>query len=181
MAFAGADLQHVRLAGLQFDAGRVDDLGDHRKPGLLPDVGEQAQAGFAETLVGVGRGAGLERPGAQRRGPRFLGHPRGRRVWDGVSAAHGPAITVRVTGPIGTPATLITDRSGWCSRLTGLYGAEIRTTSSTLRRLDRLRASNASTSPTSPTSPTMVRLTPRLTNASPPAARTNWTISSTSS
>jgi hypothetical protein len=53
----------------------------------------------------------------------------------------------------------------------------MRTTSRTPLRLRRLRVSN---SPTSPTSPTIVRVTPRLTNASPPVARTSATTASTS-
>src|SRR5262245_8914827 len=59
-----------------------------------------------------------------------------------------------------------------------LYGTEIRTTSSTPLRLRRLSAPNSSTSPTSPT---IVRETPRLTKASPPAVRTRSTIALTSS
>src|SRR5215475_8901763 len=59
-----------------------------------------------------------------------------------------------------------------------LYGTEIRTTSSTPLRLHRLSEPNSSTSPTSPT---MVRETPRLTKASPPAVRTRSTIAFTSS
>ena len=34
------------------------------------------------------------------------------RVCSGVSTAHGPAITVRVSGPIGTPPTWTTERFG---------------------------------------------------------------------
>ena len=56
------------------------------------------------------------------------------RVCSGVSTAHGPAITVSVSGPIGTPATRMTERSRRCSRLTSLYGTEIRTTSATPRQ-----------------------------------------------
>ena len=52
-------------------------------------------------------------------------------VCSAVSTAHGPAMTVSVSGPIGTPPTLMTERSRWCSRLTSLYGEEIRTTSLT--------------------------------------------------
>src|SRR5205823_4578896 len=52
------------------------------------------------------------------------------------------------------------------------------TTSTTPLRLRRLSAPKCSTSPTRPT---IVRDTPRLTNASPPAARTSSTIASTSS
>jgi hypothetical protein len=93
-------------------------------------------------------------------------------VCPAVSTAHGPAMTVSVSGPIGTPATLITERSRWCSRLTSLYGAVIRTTSLTPGMPLRLRVSKRSTSPTSPT---IVRDMPRLTKASPPAARTRST------
>ena len=52
-------------------------------------------------------------------------------VCSGVSTAHGPAMTVSVSGPIGTPPTRITERSRRCSRLTSLYGTEMRTTSAT--------------------------------------------------
>ncbi len=51
---------------------------------------------------------------------------------DGVlteSDAH--EMTVSVSEPIDTPATLITERSRRCSLLTSLYGAVIRTTSLT--------------------------------------------------
>ena len=98
-------------------------------------------------------------------------------VCSGVSTAHGPAMTVSVSGPIGTPATLITERSWRCSRLTSLYGAVIRTTSLTPVMLRRFSASSWSMSPTRPT---IVLETPRLTNASPPASRTRSTTPSTS-
>ena len=82
-----------------------------------------------------------------------------------------------VSGPIGTPPTRTTDRLGWCSRLTSLYGTEMRTTSLTPGMLRRLSAPNWSTSPTRPT---MVRSMPRVMNASPPAPRTSSTIPSMS-
>ena len=98
-------------------------------------------------------------------------------VCSAVSTAHGPAMTVSVSGPIGTPATRITERSRWCSRLTSLYGAEIRTTSLTPGMPRRFSVSRWSTSPTRPT---IVRDMPRLTKASPPAARTRSTTPSIS-
>jgi hypothetical protein len=98
-------------------------------------------------------------------------------VCSAVSTAHGPAITVSVSGPIGTPATLITERSRRCSRLTSLYGAVIRTTSLTPGMPRRFSVSSWSMSPTRPT---IVRETPRLTNASPPAPRTSSTTPLTS-
>ncbi len=99
------------------------------------------------------------------------------RVCSGVSTAHGPAISVSESGPIGTPRTCTTDRSGWCSRLTSLKPVEMRVTLPTPRMADRLSVANASTSPTRPM---MTRLTPRLTNACPPAASTRSTTASTS-
>ena len=86
-------------------------------------------------------------------------------------------MTVSVSGPIGTPPTRITERSRWCSRLTSLYGEEIRTTSLTPGMPRRFSVSRWSTSPTRPT---IVRDMPRLTKASPPADRTRSTTPSTS-
>src|ERR1700722_6332864 len=99
-------------------------------------------------------------------------------VCSGVSTAHGPAITVSVSGPIGTPATRMTERSRRCSLLTSLYGTEIRTTSATPG--SPARFSVAAKRSMSPLSPMMVRDSPRLTNASPPASRTTLTTCSTS-
>ena len=45
------------------------------------------------------------------------------RVWPAVSTAHGPAMKVKVSGPIGTwrpVPTHTVERSGWCWRLTSL-------------------------------------------------------------
>jgi hypothetical protein len=100
------------------------------------------------------------------------------RVCSGVSTAHGPAITVSVSGPIGTPATRMTERSRRCSLLTSLYGTEMRTTSATPARPARF--SVAANRSMSPLSPMIVRDSPRLTNASPPASRTTLTTWSTS-
>ena len=45
-------------------------------------------------------------------------------VCDAVSTAHGPAMKVNVSGPIGTwwslGPTQMVERSGWCCRLTSL-------------------------------------------------------------
>ena len=41
-------------------------------------------------------------------------------VCSAVSTAHGPAIRVNVSAPIGTPPTLTVEVSGWFSRLTSL-------------------------------------------------------------
>ena len=41
-------------------------------------------------------------------------------VCSGVSTAQGPAISVNVSGPMGTPATLTVEVFGWFSRLTSL-------------------------------------------------------------
>ena len=84
-----------------------------------------------------------------------------------------------MSGPIGTPATRITERSLRCSRLTSLYGTEIRTTSDT-PGCDA-RFSVAANRSMSPLSPMIVLDSPRLTNASPPAARTRLTTPSASS
>src|SRR5580693_8441411 len=99
-------------------------------------------------------------------------------VCSGVSTAHGPAITVSVSGPIGTPATRMTERICRCSLLTSLYGTEIRTTSATPG--SPVRFSVAANRSMSPLSPMIVRDSPRLTNASPPASRTTLTTWSTS-
>src|SRR4051812_3643115 len=85
---------------------------------------------------------------------------------------------VNVAGPIWTPPTVTVDVAGWFSRLTSLYGVEMRTTSVTPGRARRLRVSNCSTSPTRPT---IVRWTPRLTNADPPAPCTVRTTASSCS
>jgi hypothetical protein len=63
-------------------------------------------------------------------------------------------------------------------RLTSLYGAETRITSATPGMARRFRPPNVSTSPTSPM---MVRVTPRLTNASPPTDSTRAMTALTSS
>src|SRR5437763_2748215 len=85
---------------------------------------------------------------------------------------------VNVSGPMSTPATLTVDVAGWFSRLTSLYGAEMRTTSMTPGNVWRFSDWNCSMSPTRPT---IVRCTPRLTNAEPPAARTVSTTASSCS
>ncbi len=100
------------------------------------------------------------------------------RVCCGVSTAHGPAIKVNVSGPIGTPRTSTVDICGWLIRLTSLYGADTRITSATPAMPSRFSPENASTSPTSPM---IVRVTPLLTKASPPAASTRATTALTSS
>ena len=74
---------------------------------------------------------GLYAPPRSSDAPGRPGHRAAASVCSAVSTAHGPAMTVSVSGPIGTPATLITERSRWCSRLTSLYGEVIRTTSLT--------------------------------------------------
>ena len=90
-------------------------------------------------------------------------------VCSGVSTAHGPAARVKVSGPMGTRAspTKIVDISGWFWRLTSLYGEEMRITSLTPLMPRRSRVCSSSMSPTRPM---IVRLTPRLTKASPPAS-----------
>src|SRR3954453_12179215 len=100
------------------------------------------------------------------------------RVCSALSTAHGPAIKVKVSGPMGTPPTVIVDLSGWFSRLTSLYGVDTRTTLVTPGIARRLRVWNCSMSPTRPT---IVRVTPRLTKAEPPASSTRDTIAATSS
>ena len=77
-------------------------------------------------------------------------------------------MTVSVSGPIGTPATRTTERSGVCSRLTSLYGAVVRTTSATPG--SPARFSVAANRSMSPESPMIGAAPPRLTNASPPAS-----------
>ena len=89
------------------------------------------------------------------------------------STAHGPAMKVKVSGPIGTSwpgrPTWTVERSGWCWRLTSLKGSEIRWTSWTPGMLRRLRPWKDSMSPTRPM---IVRTTPRLTKAWPPVSST---------
>ena len=97
------------------------------------------------------------------------------RVCCGVSTAHGPAISVKVSGPIGTPRTSTVDICGWWMRLTSLYGADTRITSATPGIARRFSSEKLSMSPTRPM---IVRVTPRLTNASPP---TDWTRATTPS
>ena len=55
---------------------------------------------------------GLKAPPRSSDAPAALAIRAAVSVCSGVSTAHGPAITVSVSGPIGTPPTLITDRSG---------------------------------------------------------------------
>ncbi len=74
-----------------------------------------------------------------------------------------------MSGPIGTPPTYTVVISGWWMRLTSLYGADTRITSATPGMARRFSPPNVSTSPTRPM---MVRVTPRLTNASPPTDST---------
>ena len=57
-------------------------------------------------------------------------------VCSGVSTAHGPAIRVKVSGPIGTPPTRTVLRLVWLSADTSLYGAVIRLVSATPVRPD---------------------------------------------
>ncbi len=112
---------------------------------------------------------GLYAPPRSSVAPAALAISAAARVCSAVSTAHGPAISVNVSGPIGTLPTVTVEVAGWCSRLTSLYGAVIRTTSSTPGRVTT--SSDSSTS-SAPTTPTMVRVTPRDTNADPPAAST---------
>src|SRR5437762_2095980 len=93
------------------------------------------------------------------------------------STAQGPAISVNVSGPIGTPPTVTVEVLGWCSRLTSLYGEVIRTTSATPGTPS---TSTDSSTASPPTTPTIVRVTPRLTNALPPAVSTRRTTSARS-
>ena len=109
---AGADLKHVGVRADQVDARRVDDLGDDRQADLRPDLGQDLQAGLAESLERVRRGPRLERAAAEqaRRRPA-LAISAAASVCSGVSTLQGPAISVTLTGPIGTPPTQMTDRS----------------------------------------------------------------------
>jgi hypothetical protein len=75
---AGADLQHVGVAGDHVDVVRAHHLGDNRKPDLVAHIGKDLQPTLAQALEGVGRGARLERAAAQQRGAGGLGHPRRR-------------------------------------------------------------------------------------------------------
>src|SRR5262249_47466564 len=120
---------------------------------------------------------GLNAPPRSSVAPACFAISAAARVCSGVSTAHGPAIRVNVSGPIGTLRTVTVDVPGWCSRLTSLYGAVIRTTSCTPARVET--SSDSSTSSV-PTTPTIVRVTPRDTNAVPPAAWT-WLTTSASS
>ena len=72
---------------------------------------------------------GLNAPPRSSAAPAGLAIRAAASVCSGVSTAHGPAMRVKVSGPIGTPADRKTERLRWCSRLTSLYGEEIRTTS----------------------------------------------------
>jgi hypothetical protein len=47
-------------------------------------------------------------------------------VCSGVSTAHGPAIRVNVSGPMGTPPTVTVEVCGWFSRLTSLLSPHAR-------------------------------------------------------
>ena len=97
------------------------------------------------------------------------------------STAQGPAMKVKVSGPIGTwwPAgpTQTVLRSAWCWRLTSLNGSEMRCTSATPGRVRRLRPWKESMSPTRPM---IVRTSPLLTNAEPPTPSTFSTTCATS-
>ena len=63
---------------------------------------------------------GLNAPPRSSDAPAALAIRAAVRVCSGLSTAHGPAITVIVSGPMGTPPTSTTVRCGWCSRLTSL-------------------------------------------------------------
>ena len=101
-------------------------------------------------------------------------------VCSGVSTAQGPAMRVKVSGPIGTPPTrMVLCRAAppvfWAD--TSLYGAVIRIVSATPGSPPASRVSRTSSVPTTPT---IVRITPRLTNACPPWASMCETTSSMS-
>ena len=63
---------------------------------------------------------GLNAPPRSSDAPAALAIRAAVRVCSGLSTAQGPAITVIVSGPMGTPPTSTTVRCGWCSRLTSL-------------------------------------------------------------
>ena len=86
-------------------------------------------------------------------------------VCSAVSTAHGPAMKVNVSGPIGTPPTRTVERFEWFCADTSLYGAVMRIVSTTP---GRPLTSTVSSTSSVPTTPTIVRVTPRLTNACPP-------------
>ena len=177
---ARADLEHVGVLGDELDVGDVDDLGDDRQAGLRAHVGEDLEPALAEPLERVRRGARLERAAAQQgRAGAPWPSAAASSVCSGVSTAHGPAMSVNVSGPIGTRVspTYTVDLSAWCWRETSLYGVEMRTTSATPGSARRLRPWKRSTSPTRPM---IVRVTPRLTNASPPASVTRTMTASIS-
>ena len=116
---------------------------------------------------------GLNAPPRRSVAPAALAISAASSVCWAVSTAHGPAMKVKVSGPIGTwwsgRPTQTVDRSEWCCRLTSLNGSEIRCTSATPGMLRRLRPWKDSMSPTRPM---IVRTTPRLTNAWPPTPST---------
>src|SRR3954451_17299914 len=85
-------------------------------------------------------------------------------VCSGVSTAHGPAMKVKVSGPIGTPPTRIVVRLSWFCAETSLYGAVMRIVSATPGSPSTWRVSRTSSVPTTPM---IVRITPRLTKACP--------------
>ncbi len=178
---AGADLQHVGVGRDALDVWRVDDLGHHGQAGLGADAGQDLQAGLAEPLEGVRGGARLERAAAQQRRarpPRPSAPPPASARGD--STAHGPAMRVNVSGPIGTawPAvpTYTVVMSGWCSRDTSLYGAR---DAHDARRRPASRAGRASRrGRRHRPGRRSCGVTPRLTNASPPAPCTRATTAS---
>ena len=125
-----------------------------------------------------GEDRGLNAPPRSRVAPAAAAICAACSVWSAVSTAQGPAIRVKVSGPIGTRAAPTCTVDGvWCSRETSLYGVDTRTTSMTPDSAMRFRPWNLSMSPTRPTT---VRDSPRLTNASPPAPSTRSTTCATS-
>src|SRR5215831_4546223 len=110
---------------------------------------------------------GLYAPPRNSVAPAFLAIRADARVCSAVSTAHGPAMSVNVSGPIGTPPTRTVVRRGWFCADTSLYGAVIRIVSVTPE--SPLTSSVSSTSSV-PITPMIVRVTPRLTNALPPCA-----------
>ena len=100
---------------------------------------------------------GLNAPPRSRVAPACLASQADSSVCSGVSTAHGPAMKVNVSGPIGTPPTRIVVRRAWFCADTSLYGAVIRIVSTTPGSPSASRVSSTSSVPTTPM---IVRITP---------------------
>ena len=132
---AGADLQHVGVLGDHVDVGHVD--APRSPPAARSRARTSARMRSPATPSpwnAYGEVRGLYAPPRSSVAPARRACSAAASVCSADSTAHGPAISVNVSGPTGTPPTEIVLVRTWFSRLTSLYGAVIRTTSADARQ-----------------------------------------------